>query len=77
MAVGMSINVLVKALRPGGTDGTAGGGVGKPLPENEKGLKGWIRDKLRSLSEFTLKIRHESNKSIAWHRWSNSQLDTQ
>ena len=42
MAIGMAIGVLVEALLPGsGGPATASGG---PPPEDEKGLKGWIRN---------------------------------
>ena len=34
-------------------------------------------EETESLVEFTGKIRCESRKSIAWHHWSNSQLDSQ
>ena len=46
-AIRMAIGVLVEALLPGGgTDGTAG----NPLPKDEKGLKEWIRNKLKLLA---------------------------
>ena len=44
MAIGMAIGVLVEALLPGG--GVASGGE---LPKDEKGLKEWIRNKLKAL----------------------------
>ena len=43
MPTGMAIGVLVEALRPGE------GGAGKPLSKDEKGLKKWIRNKLKAL----------------------------
>ena len=42
-AIGMAIVILVEALLPGGTAGTAG----KPPPKNKKGMKEWLRNKLR------------------------------
>ena len=51
-AIGMTIRVLVEALLPGGGDATASGGGGKPPPKNEKGLKGWIRNKLKALASL-------------------------
>ena len=47
-AIGMAVGVLIEALLPGsgGTDGTAG----KSPPKDEKGLKEWIRNKLKALS---------------------------
>ena len=42
----MAIGVLVEALLPGGGDATASGGA----PKDEKGLKEWIRNKLKALA---------------------------
>ena len=47
MAIGMAIGVLVEALLPGGATMASGGGGGEPPPQGEKGLKGWIRNKLK------------------------------
>ena len=52
MAIGMAIGVLVEALLPGG-GGTATSGGGEPPPKDEKGLKEWIRNKLKSLLQRT------------------------
>ena len=51
-AIGMAIGVLVEALLPGGGGAAASGG-GLPLPKDEKGLKEWIRNKLKA-SAFLL-----------------------
>ena len=48
-AIGMAIRVLVEALLLGGGAATASGGGGEPPPKDEKGLKGWIRNKLKAL----------------------------
>ena len=45
MAIGMAIGVLVEALLSGG--GAISGGGGEPPPKDEKGLKKWIRNKLK------------------------------
>ena len=50
MAIGMAISVLVEALLPGGSGETAAGV--KPPLENEKGLKEWIRNKLKALASL-------------------------
>ena len=52
MAIGMAIGVLVEALLPGGGATTASGGGGEPPPKDEKGLKGWIRNKLKALASL-------------------------
>ena len=51
----MAIRVLVEALLPGSGGAAASGG--EPPPKDEKGLKGWIRNKLKGLKETTRKIR--------------------
>ena len=51
-AIGMAIGVLVEALLPGGAAATSGG----PPPKDEKGLKGWIRNKLKALASLLGKL---------------------
>ena len=46
-AIGMAIGVLAEALLPGGE-----GGGGKPPSQDEKGLKEWVRNKLKELSSL-------------------------
>ena len=51
MAIEMAIRVLVEALLPGGRGAAeASGGGGEPPPKDEKGLKKWIRNKLKALA---------------------------
>ena len=45
----MAISVLVEALMPGG-GGSAASRGGEPSPKDEKGLKEWIRSKLKALA---------------------------
>ena len=47
----MAIGVLVEALLPGGGGAISGGG-GEPPPKDEKGLAGWIRNKLKALASI-------------------------
>ena len=49
-AIGMAIGVHVKALLPGGGGVAASGG--EPPPKDEKGLKEWIRNKLKALASL-------------------------
>ena len=52
-AIRMAIGVLVEALLPGGGGAAAAsGGGGKPPPKDEKGLKEWIRKKLKALASL-------------------------
>ena len=55
-AIGMAIGVLVEALLPGGAAATASGGGGEPPPKDEKGLKRWIRNKLKALASLLGKL---------------------
>ena len=55
MAIGMAIGVLVEALLPSGGGAISGGG-GEPPPKDEKGLKGWIRNKLKALASVLGKL---------------------
>ena len=51
-AIRMAIGVLVEALMPGGGCGTgsASAAGGAPPPKDEKGLKEWLRNKLKALA---------------------------
>ena len=46
----MAISVLVEALLPGGGGSSAASGGGESPPKDEKGLKEWIRNKLKALA---------------------------
>ena len=50
-AIGMAIGVLVEALLPGG-GGAAVASGGEPPPKDERGLKEWIRNKLKVLASL-------------------------
>ena len=49
-AIEMAIRVLVEALLPGGAATASGGG--EPPPKDEKGLKEWVRSKLKVLASL-------------------------
>ena len=53
-AIGMAVGVLVEALLPGGGGAISGGG--EPPPKDEKGLTGWIRNKLKALASLLGKL---------------------
>ena len=55
-AIGMAISVLVEALLPGGGGSAAASGGSEPPPEDEKGLKEWIRNKLKALASLLGKL---------------------
>ena len=55
MAIGMAIGVLVEALLPGGGGGAAASGS-EPPPKDEKGLKEWVRSKLKALASLLGKL---------------------
>ena len=49
----MAIGVLVEALLGGGGGGAVGG---KPPPKDEKGVKEWLRNKLKALPSLPGKL---------------------
>ena len=62
MAIGMAIGVLVEALLPSG--GAISGGGGEPPPKDEKGLKGWIRNKLKVLASLLGKLGMKAAEAL-------------
>ena len=62
-AIGMAIGVLVEALLPGGAT-TATGGGGEPPPKNEKGLKEWVRHKLKALASLLGKLGMKAAEAL-------------
>ena len=61
-AIGMAIGVLVEALLPGGAAVASGGG--EPPPKDEKGLKGWIRNKLKALASLLEKLGMKTAEAL-------------
>ena len=53
-AIRMAIGVLVEPLLPGG--GGAAAASGGPPPKDEKGLKEWVRSKLKALTSLLGKL---------------------
>ena len=51
-AIGMAIGVLVEALLPDGGGAAAASRGGEPPPKDEKGLKEWVRSKLKVLASL-------------------------
>ena len=64
MAIGMAIGVLVEALLPGGGAATASGGGGEPPLKDEKGLKRWIRNKLKALASLLVKLGMKAAEAL-------------
>ena len=52
----MAIRVLVEALLPGVSRVGGGGAAESPPPKDEKGLKEWIRNKLKALASLPGKL---------------------
>ena len=59
----MAIGVLVEALVPG-SGGSAASGGGEPPPTDEKGLKEWIRNKLKALTSLLGKLGTKAAESL-------------
>ena len=55
-AIGMAIGVLVEALLPGGG--------GEPPPKDEKGLKEWVRSKLKALASILGKLGMKAAEAL-------------
>ena len=62
-AIGIAIGVLVEALLPGGGAGAATASGGPP-PKDEKGLKGWIRNKLKALASLLGKLGMKAAEAL-------------
>ena len=62
-AIGMAIGVLVEALLPGGGGAAASGGGGEP-PKYEKGLKEWIRTKLKALASLLGRLGNKTAEAL-------------
>ena len=62
-AIGMAIGVLVEALLPGRGATTASGG-GEPPPKDEKGLKKWVRSKLKALASLLGKLGMKAAETL-------------
>ena len=66
-AIGMAIGVLVEALLPGASGGGGGaisGGGGEPPPKDEKGLKEWVRNKLKALALLLGKLGMKAAEAL-------------
>ena len=63
-AIGMAIGVLVEALLPGGDAATTSGGGGEPPLKDEKGLKGWIRNKLKALASLLSRLGMKAGEAL-------------
>ena len=60
----MAIRVLVEALLPGGGGAISGGG-GEPPSKDEKGLKEWIRNKLKALASLLGKLGMKAAEALS------------
>ena len=61
-AIGMAIGVLVEALLSGGTAMASGGG--EPPPKDAKGLKEWVRSKLKALASLLGKLGMKAAEAL-------------
>ena len=62
-AIRMAIGVLVEALLPGGGGAAAASG-GEPPPKDEKGLKEWVRSKLKALASLLGKLGMKAAEAL-------------
>ena len=61
-ATGMAVGVLVEALLQGGEGAISGGD--EPPPKDEKGLKGWIRNKFKVLASQLEKLGMKAAEAL-------------
>ena len=83
-AIGVAIGVLVEALLPGGAAMASGGG--EPPPKDEKGLKEWVRSKLKALASLLGKLGMKAAEALPGiigtytehiqDHWRNYKLDS-
>ena len=62
MAIGMAIGVLVETLLPGSAAAASGGG--EPPPKDKKGLKEWVRSKLKALASLPGKLGMKAAEAL-------------
>ena len=60
----MAIGVLVEALLPGGGGAAFALGGGELLPKDEKGLKGWVRSRLKALASLPGKLGMKAAEAL-------------
>ena len=63
-AIRMAIRVLIEALLPGGGGAAAASGGGQPPPKDEKGLKEWVRSKLKALASLLGKLGMKAAEAL-------------
>ena len=63
-AIGMAIGEVVEALLPGGGAAMTSGGDGEPPPKDKKGLKGWIKNKLKALASLLGKLGMKAAEAL-------------
>ena len=51
-AIRMAISVLIEALMPGGGGTWSASAASPPPPKDEKGLKEWLRNKLKAFASL-------------------------
>ena len=76
MAIGMAIGVLVEALLPGSGGAAVASEGGEPPPKDEKGLKGWIRNKLKELASLLGRLGIKAAEALPGIIGGNSKLDS-
>ena len=58
----MAIGVIVETLLPGGGGAISGGD--EPPPKDEKGLKEWVRSKLKALASLLGKVGMKAAEAL-------------
>ena len=64
IAIRMAIGVLVEALLPGSGGAATASGGDEPPPKGEKGLKEWVRSKLKALASLLGKLGMKAAEAL-------------
>ena len=62
-AIGMAIRILVETLLPG-SRGAATASGREPPPKDEKGLKEWVRSKLKALASLLCRLGMKAAEAL-------------
>ena len=70
-AIGMTISILFEELLPG-----SGGAAtqGKPPPKNKKGVKEWLRNKLKAMASLLGRLGKKAAEAFSSTSWTGSKV---
>ena len=75
-AIRIATGVLVEALLPGGWGAAVASAGGEPPPKDKKGLKGWIRNKLKALASLSGRLGMKAVEALPGTIGRDYKLDS-